>query len=247
MSKIDFKALTEQYKDLIDFLGPCPLSCYDLIEALQTGDCMSLCLDIGRSEAAIADPSRLVIKDIIPTFMASDSFLDSASFSIGRDEEAHGGFKVSTTGKLAMGLGRENITGIMPLYLFKEHWEIARRKAPPIFGFMCTLDVMGYASSQYFTIPYLVLLECMKKNADEGGKEIFKRIEKLVLDTCVHIIKMHEEFRKNVINQIKEFAKSPEQRTADIVPSIQIMIAQLYCLMQLDNYQELVGEDLILN
>lgn len=167
---MDIKVLTEQHKELIDFIGPCPLSCYDLMEAISVGDCMCLCLDIGRSEAAIADPSRLVIKDIIPTFMTSDSFLDSATFSLGRDDEAHGGFKVSQTGKLAMGLGRENVTGVLPLYLFKEHWEVARRKAPPIFGFMCTLDIMGYASSQYFTIPYLVLLECMKKNSESGNK-----------------------------------------------------------------------------
>lgn len=71
-----------------------------------------------------------------------------------------------------MGLGRENITGIIPLYLFKEHWEVAKRKAPPIYGFLCTLDIMGYASSQYFTIPYMVLAKAMQKARDEK-KEVF--------------------------------------------------------------------------
>jgi hypothetical protein len=46
-----------------------------------------------------------------------------------------------------MGVGREKISGVLPLYLFHEHWEIAKRKNAPIFGFLCTLDVMGYASS----------------------------------------------------------------------------------------------------
>jgi hypothetical protein len=41
---------------------------------------MCLGLDVGRSEAAVADPSKLVIKDIIPTFMTADSFLDSSAF-----------------------------------------------------------------------------------------------------------------------------------------------------------------------
>jgi len=27
-----------------------------------------------------------------------------------------------------MGIGRENITGLLPLFLFKEHWFIAKRK-----------------------------------------------------------------------------------------------------------------------
>jgi hypothetical protein len=64
---------------------------------------------------------------------------------LGKDNEAHSGFKIHGEGKLAMGLGRENITGVLPLFLFKEHWNIARRKAGPIFGFMCTLDIMGYS------------------------------------------------------------------------------------------------------
>ena len=44
-----------------------------------------------------------------------------------------------------MGLGRENVSGILPLFLFKEHWNIAKRKIKPILGFMCTLDVLGYS------------------------------------------------------------------------------------------------------
>jgi hypothetical protein len=59
---------------------------------MESGDCMCLALDVSRSEACIADPSRLVIKDIVPTFMTGDSFLDSAIFSLRKDGEAHGGF-----------------------------------------------------------------------------------------------------------------------------------------------------------
>mgnify|MGYP006932350353 CR=1 FL=1 len=44
------------------------------------------------------------------------------------------------------GLGREQVNGIMPIFLFKEHWAIARRKIQPILAFMCTLDIMGYAA-----------------------------------------------------------------------------------------------------
>lgn len=56
---------------------------------------MCLGLDVGRSEAAVADPTKLVIKDIIPTFMSADSFLDSSAFMISRNgDDAHGGFKV---------------------------------------------------------------------------------------------------------------------------------------------------------
>jgi len=48
---------------------------------------------------------------------------------------------------------------MLPLFLFNEHWELAKRKAQSLFGFMCTLEPLGYASNQFFTIPYLVLLK----------------------------------------------------------------------------------------
>jgi flagellar biosynthesis/type III secretory pathway protein FliH len=124
----------------------------------------------------------------------------------------------------------------MPLYLFKEHWEIARRKSPPVFGFMCTLDIMGYQSSQYFTVPYLVLLKALENAFREGATQINKQIKDLVLETCKTLLLHNEEFRKNTIKMIIDFHSSAEFRTADIVPSIRVFLAQLYTLYQLENY-----------
>ena len=45
----------------------------------------------------------------------------------------------------------------MPLYLFPEHWNVAKRFCPKVFGLMCTADVMGYSMNQYYVIPFLVL------------------------------------------------------------------------------------------
>ena len=97
--KMNFAELRTTHADLIQLVGNCPLSCNDLLEALQANDCMCLALDVGRSEAAIADPTKLVIKDIIPTFMSADSFLDSSAFMIKKDENAHGGFGVKNERK----------------------------------------------------------------------------------------------------------------------------------------------------
>lgn len=83
----------------------------------------------------------------------------------------------------------------------------------------------------------MVLLECMRKRETEGNKDIYVKIEQLVLETCVNIIDFHEEFRKNVIKQLKDFYDSAELRTADIVPSIEVMIAQMYCLKQSSNFE----------
>jgi hypothetical protein len=46
----------------------------------------------------------------------------------------------------------------------------------------------------------------------------------------------NEEFRKNTLKMIEDFIRNPEARTADIVPSIRVLLAQVYTFMQLDNF-----------
>lgn len=46
------------------------------------------------------------------------------------------------------GLGNEKINGMMPLYLFDEHWWLAKRKINPVLGFMVTDDVLGFTNEQ---------------------------------------------------------------------------------------------------
>ena len=165
--------IREENKTVIDEIGACPMTCLDAVEALQEQDCLCIGLNIARPEAAIADPSRLKIIDIYPTYMSAEGFLNSAQFSInkapGVEEMAHGGFdaKGNYEGKLALGLGRESITGVLPLYLFKEHWAIAQKKIQPVLGFMCTLDIMGYSSEQFFTVPFLVYIKAMQMSLEK--------------------------------------------------------------------------------
>ncbi len=117
---------------------------------------MCIGLSIERPEAAIADPSRLVIKGVFPSYMTTQSFINSATFNITKyAENAHGGFG-KNEGNLVTGQSREKITGVMGLYLFEEHWKLVTKNIQPIYGLMCTVDVLGYSMEQYFTIPFLV-------------------------------------------------------------------------------------------
>jgi hypothetical protein len=86
-----------------------------------------------------------VINDIIPTFMTEEAYLEQANFNLQQNNMAHGGFNNRQGGELAIGVGREAVTGVLPLSLFREHWEIARLCGPPVYGMMCTLDVMGFS------------------------------------------------------------------------------------------------------
>jgi hypothetical protein len=84
------------------------------------------------------------------------------------DPSAHGGFSNNKHpqqqvegGGLARGLGREAVNAVLPLFLFKEHWDIARRRSPGLFGLMCTADVMGYAANQQLMVPFKILLRAI--------------------------------------------------------------------------------------
>jgi hypothetical protein len=95
---------------------------------------MCISLSVARPESAIADPTKLIVKDVFPTYITADSFLQSAQFNIGqKGDQAHGGFigqgRPGQGGaQLAMGVAREDITAVMPLFLFSSHWNIAKRK-----------------------------------------------------------------------------------------------------------------------
>ena len=82
---------------------------------MKEGECICLTLDVGRSEAAIADPSQIKIKKINQTLLSSGAFLNSVTFALAdknNAESVHGGFqKEELCASILQGLARENITG----------------------------------------------------------------------------------------------------------------------------------------
>ena len=131
---------------LEDFDGTCIISCNNYIDALENCDCLCLTLDIERPEAAIMDPSRVIIKNINPSFITAETFLDAVKFSLENAQDpvdCHGGFNLHTAEscKLFSGQSRENITGAMPIFINDAHWSVAKEKMKPIMGFMATLNV----------------------------------------------------------------------------------------------------------
>ena len=165
--KIDFDKVAAQHEEqLAQKLGACPMSQCNVVELMRNMDCMCIGLNIARSQATISDASKLVIKEVMPVYMSLDSFLESSIFNLKMNQDAAGGFDLQNEGKLAVGAGRENITGVLPLFLFRDHWELAKRKLQPLFGFMCTLEPLGYTTQQFFVIPYLVLLKALNSSLE---------------------------------------------------------------------------------
>jgi len=217
-------------------LGNCPMSVSDVFETMEVGSAFCISLEVERNEGCIADPSLLKIVKIVPTFMSSEAFLDSATFNIKQDPNTQG-FNQRNQGGLAMGVGRETITAVLPLYLFKEHWAIARRRSPPLLGLMCTLDIMGFQPSQQFAIPFKVLQKAAEDFKDEPTEKN-KVVLRLVLETCQAIVEQARDFRMGLFKTLTEFTEKPEQRTVDVVPNIQILLYQAYALSSIESYQE---------
>jgi len=207
----------------------------DTVEAMGNGDCMCICLQISRSEATIQDPSKLIVHDIVPTFMSCDSFLESSIFNLKKSEDASGGFDYTKQGNLALGVGRESVSGAMPLFLFNEHWQIASKKIQSLFGFLCTLDPLGYASSQYFTIPFLVLDKAIEKQ-QTAPSEVNQRVLDLIMETCQQIVANNDNMKKQIVSQFNAFAIDPASRTADVINSVEVLTTQAYV------YQSLTDE-----
>lgn len=97
VDKLNMSKLQEEHKDLATDLGNCFLTTYDVFDAIQNKDSFCIALDVTRSQAAIADPTKLVIKEIFPNYLSADSFIEAALFAVGNDPEATGGFDKSAS------------------------------------------------------------------------------------------------------------------------------------------------------
>jgi hypothetical protein len=167
VSELDFANLESNYGNTVDDYGICALTCNNWIDALRDGDCLCITLDVGRSQAAIADPTQVVIKEIHSTIVTAQAFLDALEYSLSRYNKAHGGFSKTASGSIMIGSSREgmtllraprspfpkvlitlllcfhtDITGVLPIFICEEHWKVAKHKMKPILGWTATLDIM---------------------------------------------------------------------------------------------------------
>lgn len=54
------------------------------------------------------------------------------------------------------GKSREPINSWLPFFVNKEHWKRVKPQVPTILGYLCTLDPLGFAKSQ-FDVLFMVL------------------------------------------------------------------------------------------
>ncbi|KAG0241263.1 hypothetical protein BGW41_006117 [Actinomortierella wolfii] len=207
----------------------CAFSTQTYIEALEDHDCICLTFDVARSPGAIADSSQLTIKSIGPTYITSSMYTEALQFSLGTTdfpEEVHGGFDRANDANVVGGLAREKITAVMPLYINKNHWKVARLRMKPILGYVVTLDPTGYTYSQMTTVPFLLLMKALEANPMSDFRQ---RQFKLILETCDAIYRGSNTLRESLKAMVEKFCELHVHRTADVIQNIFVFLGHVIC------------------
>ncbi len=252
-SSIDLEELSLAQNSNLD---PCVMSMCDWKDCLEDGDCLCMALSIGRSEACAMDPAQLLIKEVLPSMISATNFLDSINFTTRgnvQDSSIHGGFsKTDSSSGFLSGVARDQITGVLVLFLHPENWKIARLHMEPVYSYMCCLDILHFTQSMSTIIPFLVLEYLLKQERDnlrtrQSSSFVESRLS-LTLDTCSAIMNLHggnlleqkenEWFDKNhqtalvekISNLIPNFVDDVLYRLSDSIESLEVALLQLYTL-----------------
>ena len=230
LKEMDFEKLGEEYKNDLETYGNCLITYKDWFDALQDGDSFCLTFHASRPPSGIMDPTMVSIKTINTSQLTAEAFLDSALFitrsgQIIKGEGQHG----ASAASLVKGLPDEIITGIMPLYINKDNWKIARLRMPPLLGWTVAQDVLAYEIRQLIILPFSILAKAAVDQSSEHKKMQFK----LIFDTCMAI---YNENKKLILSEIKaklrNYIKSPESRLTDTISNSRVLLIHLYIASQ---------------
>lgn len=244
-------------------LDPCIMSMCDWKDCLEDGDCLCMALSIGRSEACAMDPAQLLIKEVLPSMISATNFLDSINFTTRgtvRDSSIHGGFsKTDSSSGFLSGVARDQITGVLVLFLHPENWKIARLHMEPVYSYMCCLDILHFTQSMSTIIPFLVLEYLLKQERDnlrtkQSSSFVESRLS-LTLDTCSAIMNLYEEneheknsaLEEKISNLIPNFVDDVLYRLPDSIESLEVALLQLFTLAHFDLSKHACDEEMWLN
>lgn len=240
--------LRNKYSDMINKIGTCIITTYDVIDLIKDGDCMCLSLTVTRPQTAIVDPTKLRIIDIKPTMISASAYYDayeSAKNNINDETKLHGGFN-NILGIVMKGMANEEINAVIPLYLFEEHWEISKKWMKMILGLITTLDPLGYSYEQMITIPFMILSKALHK-LNQNDNEYNKHIFELILHTCQKIYQetslssnddnLHNKVKSNFDNYLTDNTI----RTTDIIKNNRVFLMQIYTAQTLNLLPKIIN------
>lgn len=239
---MDMGKLKEEYKERVEDFGHCAITYQTWIEALEEGDCLCLTYDAERNLQDILDSSTVRIKSINVSVLTAEAFVSAAMFMA----KSSNGISLAEFGSsgqsksLAKVLPNEVVNGILPLYICKEHWLVAKLKMAPMNAWTDTHDILAISKHHPIRIPFLVLIKALDDSKTEHKRMQFQ----WVLDTCIALYNEPEnkelimEDHKETFDKYLEF---PQYRTTEFVRSVPIFFTHFCMAMK---YKDIKAENI---
>ena len=119
------------------------------------------------------------------------------------------------------------INGVVPLFLFPQHWEMTKIKAKEALSLTVTNYKNAFADDMLFNLPFLAYSKAMQKaRAGFSHMQRSSKVFRVIEHTCVSILKFERDFLQVVAQRIFDFAfqKKRSTRTMDVVQSVKVLL-----------------------
>lgn len=191
------------------FTDTCMLSCLSAEELLADGDCIGIGVEAVVREACIVDPTLINVTRISTSMFGCASFLEAAECQTRNSAVTYG-----TTTNTVIDSSREPVSGVLPLFISPEHWEMARLYTRRMAGHLCCKDpLLGSARITFYTYLMVYL------HANRMTGEFSARISSLLRETLTTIYRCSP----NIIPSPEQFMGELSNRMPDAVPSISLL------------------------
>jgi hypothetical protein len=220
-----------KFGHLNDIALSCHITLASWVDLCNNSDMLCITGFMERHENAIADPSRIKFKKVFPVLMSFSSFQDELlvqlSRNIRQEDQVHGGFGFNfqtKTGVLSA-FGDKKINFVYPLYICKEHWNIAQHLIKRNLGWMATLDWAGSDFQQLKVIPFTLMNNSIKSFCTRGVNEAtiqkFFNIARVAKQLII-------DFNMKTVNEdFDNWVKSPLYRTGNDIKDINVFLIKL--------------------
>lgn len=217
----------------------CVVSCDNVIDAMKKSDVMCLTFNMSRSGASVVSPENLRINGICSSKLTFGAFCESLVYKLNVDSTAHGGFDPNAKSSILVGEARDEINAVLPMYICPEHWAMSSQCMKLAFGWMCTLDILGYDFLQLVSLPFAVL-SYIRSQPKSSFNESY---EKCVYDVCRAICEENPNYFTNVIAKANKYIDDGSVRTIDQIQNNYIFLEQLGVLKTIPTFSEKITLD----
>lgn len=192
------------------FEGICMLTTFSPLDLICDGDALGIGVRCNVREACIADPTLLQVEYVSSAYFGCDAFIDAAGWSV--DQGNTVGYGAAT--QVVVDNARQNVNGVLPLYLCDEHWDMACNYVRRMCGHLCCKDPLQ-GTARHALYSYLLVL---RKLRDQDGT-VYQLLAHLVKRT---LLKLHERW-STVIPTPEQFASKICHRMPDVVTNLDLL------------------------